>query len=323
MEAVSSLIDIQSGLSSVLKAKKKQYPCHVNRISQLDDPCLRRLYYMRTAWDKAAPIDDRLQGIFESGNLLEPVIERIVSGVGMASTPRWRIVGSQTPTNDALLKENQISGTIDGFLQIQGDSGWETMGVVDIKTMSPNIYNTVSNYDSLCKYSWTRKYRGQIMLYCLAHNLDTCFLLLVNKSNLYDMKLIDFPLDMAYCDELLAKAKKVNEAIEWEQPPQGINDPDECQDCRWFSHCCPDITSKGNLQIVNNDELTAILDRMEELKPLEKEYAELEKERDALLVKGQDIVCGRWMVNWKKLTVNYAAKEASVSEQWRKKIIKA
>ena len=79
-------IDISTGLQAVLKSKKKTFPQHVNRISQLDDPCLRRLYYARHDWDKATETDDGLQGIFETGNVLEPIIERIASEYGIAAT---------------------------------------------------------------------------------------------------------------------------------------------------------------------------------------------------------------------------------------------
>lgn len=303
--------DITTGLSAVLATKKRTFPQHVNRISALDDPCLRRLYYRRAAWDKAKPIDDGLAGVFETGNILEPVIQRIVSEVGEASNPRWRIVGSQTPTNDKLLKQYQISGSIDGFLQAYWDgtsqgwnpshlNTWYTLGVVDIKTASPNIYPQLNSYADLGKYFWTRGYRGQLMMYALAHNLERCFILFVNKSNLYEMKLIEFPIDMEYLEGLLKKAETVNMAIEFDEAPRGVNDPDVCPKCPWFAYCAPDIATGGNLAVVDNAELEAVLNRMEELDPAATEYADLEKARDIMLTKGRDISVGGWMVTWKE-----------------------
>jgi hypothetical protein len=317
-------IDIESGLHNVLEAKKQLYPCHVNRISALDDPCLRRLYYMRAAWDKATPTDDGLQGIFETGNILEPAIMRIVSEVGLASTPPWRIIGTQMPTNDALLSKYQISGTIDGLLQVMNGQ-WVTQGVVDGKTSSPNIYPQLVDYESLSRYPWTRKYRGQLMLYSLAHNLEMCYILFVNKSNLFDMRLISFPVDMAYCESLLTKAETVNRAIDNQTPPKGVNDPDECPKCRWFSHCAPDLETGGNLEVVDNDELQAILDRMEGLQEASDKYKELAKVRDKMLVKGKDIACGSWLVHWKKMDKHFnaqPAKQAFDRSEWRKTITK-
>jgi len=315
-------LDIQTGITEVLNRNKKVMQQHVNRISALDNPCLRQLYYMRHDWDKAAPTNDSLQGIFETGHILEPVIERIVSEIGQLSSPAFRIVGSQISTNDNLFKEYQISGTIDGFLQIKNNTEWHTAGVIDIKTSSPNIFPQLHDYSSLSRYPWTRSYRGQLMLYGLAHNLDTCFILFVNKANLYEMKLIDFPLDMAYCDLLLEKAKTVNKAIETETPPIGVNDPDTCPRCKFFSFCCPDISTGGNLQISDNTELEQILDRMEELDPAVTEYKELEVARNGILVKGQDIAIADWLILWSKVEVTKKPQTGGTFSYWRKKIIK-
>jgi hypothetical protein len=316
-------IDIKSGISAVLGPKKKTYPQHVNRISALDDPCNRRLYYARHDWDKATKNDDALQGVFETGTILEPVIERIVSEVGMASTPQWRIVGTQTTTNDKLLKEYQISGTIDGFLQIKSDGQWITEGVVDIKTMSTNIYPQINSYADLVKYPWTKRYRGQLMIYALSHNLENCFILAVNKNNLFDMKIIEFAVDMQYCEELLQKAALVNEAVKTNTPPAGINHPKECPKCKFYAICAPDITTGGNLQMIDDPELETLLNQIAELEPSADRYDELCKERDALLVQGKDVVCGHWIVQWKKLEKNFKpqpAKDGCVKVEWRKTI---
>lgn len=315
-------IDISQGLHSLLQRKKKTYPCHVNRISALDDPCERKLYYKRTAWDQAAPISDGLQGVFETGSTLEPVIERIVSEVGQADDPPWRIVGSQTPTNDDLLTKYKISGSIDGFLQVKDDDKWDTWGVIDIKTCSPNVYPQIHDYNSLARYPWTRKYRGQLMLYALAHNLDGCYILFVNKANLYQMKLIDFEVDMGYCDDLLAKAEHVNMAVDLGQPPDGINDPDQCPRCEFYSYCCPDISTGGNMKFCEDGELEEILERMDELSETVAEYKELAKARDSILVKGQDMACGHWLITWQKVEVNRQAQPAKTTTQWRKKVVR-
>lgn len=320
------MIDISNGIKAVLHKNKKLFPQHVNRISSLDDPCLRRLYYLRHDWDKQAPTDDGLQGVFETGKTLEPVIERIVSEVGMANTPRWRIVGNQMTTNDAMLKEYQIRGTIDGLMQIEGLEGWKTVGVIDIKTMSANTFNNVNTYDDLNRYEWTRKYRGQLMLYAIAHNLDQCFILCVNKNNLYDMKIIDFPVDLEYCDRLLSKAKAVNEAIASETAPAGVNDYKTCSKCGFQSFCCPAIQTPGSdMQIIDNAELAEILERMEDLEPYADEYGELEKALEKIVAKGQNIICGNFMIQWKAGERNYKAqpaKDAYKITTWTKDIVK-
>ncbi len=306
-------INLTADLSRALGRHKRVHANRVNRISALDDPCLRKLYYMRSAWETASPVDDGLQGLFETGNVMEPVIERIVSEVGTAGKPPWRIVGAQTATRDNLLERYEIAGTIDGFLQVFMANEWHTLGVVDIKTMSPNIYRVVQDYDGLARYPWTRRYRGQVMLYSLAHNMEKCYLLLVNKSNLYEMRLIEFDLDYGHCERLLTKADTINKALKADEVPQGVNDADHCNRCQFLSFCGPDLTTGGNLEIVLNEELEALLDKRAEVTPAYKEYGSLTRTIESMLKKGQDLLIGSWLIRWKEITVKGKA-------QWRKTI---
>jgi len=312
---------ITQSVREVLRRDRSNYPVYVNRISQLDDPCCRRLYYERTAWDKKSPPDDGLLGTFATGNALEPVIERIVSTLGEASKPQFRIIASQSATTDDLLHMYQISGRIDGLWQTKENGDWQTEGVVDIKTCHPNIFNQLTDYASLSKYPWTQKYRGQLMLYSFAYNLEHCILLFVNKANLYQIKAIPFDLDYGYLETLLQKAETVNKAVDAQEPPAKLNDPDTCPRCPFLSLCCPDFTSKGNLKIEDNEELEAVLYRLNELEPAHAEYKELEKQRDAILVKGRDIVCGPFMVTWTHIEGTRKPSPGGRYEQWRKKIM--
>ena len=314
---------VTNAVGKLMESKRKVYPQHTNRISQLDDVCERRLFYRRTAYDKAQSKDNNFMGILETGTILEPLIMRIIGEIGEYSTPQFRIVGQQIITKDSLLDKYQISGTIDGMLQVKNGDGWKTEAVIDVKTSNPNIFQQLDGYESLGKYSWTKSYRGQLQLYALANNIDTCCLIFINKANLYDIKIITFPLDMQYAESLLQKADRVNQSIKTKIPPPQINNSDTCPNCAFFSFCCPELTTGRDLQICDNEELEAILNRLDELKPTTKEFDELEKQRDALLVRGADISCGKWLITWTKTTTNYKAKEASISETWRKKIIKA
>lgn len=320
------MIDL-SGISTILAGKKARYPQHVNRLSSLDDPCERRLYYRRREWDKAETADDSLQGIFETGNILEGPVGRILAEVGERASPPWRIVGNQNPTDDALLRKYQISGSIDGLLQVDqrftgerlGDR-WHTDSVCDIKTMSPHVHASINSYEDLGKYPWTRGYRGQLMGYALAFGLEWCIIMAVNKSNLYDIKAIEFPLDMAYMEELLQKAARVNDCVAQAMPPPGVNDPKICPRCDWFSFCCPSYSTGGNLEMVDNEELEAILERLSALDGSAMEYAELEKQRDRLLTDGKDWQVGRFLIQWKKISGNRKPSEGGEFSYYKKSI---
>jgi len=315
-----SNVDIAAATKKFLAATRKTYPCHVNRISQLDDPCERRLYYHRTAWNLAAPPSPYLMGIFQTGSILEPAIRRIISELGESADPPFRIIGSEISTRDKLLEEHQISGRIDGFLQIKRNGRWMTDGVIDIKTASGNVFNTLTSYESLMRYPHTRSYRGQLMLYALAHNVERCHILFVNKNNLFEVRLISFDLDMEYAEQLLKKAKRVNAAIVGKIEPPKLNDPEYCQRCPYAAICCPEYTTGGDFTVEDNDDLAGVLDRLEELSDLAGEIAELEKVRESLLVKGRNTLCGRWLIQWKRVAGTRKPSPGGPFEYWKKRI---
>jgi CRISPR/Cas system-associated exonuclease Cas4 (RecB family) len=257
---------------------------------------------MRAEWDKAKNPEQGLAGIFATGSELEPIIQRIVSQVGMSSTPRWRLIKAQSETRSELLESHQISGTIDGVLEVEkSPNEWVRAGVVDIKTMSPNIYPQIKNFEDLQKYPWTAKYPGQLMLYAKAEKEPTCHILAVNKTNLFDMKFISFPVDEDYVKTLLEKADKVNQAIVAKAPPDGINDADECSKCPWYSFCCPPLTTGQELTISEDEELAGLLDQIAELDTMGKMWESLKRDRDAVIepFKGKSLVCGPWLITWK------------------------
>lgn len=318
---------IKEALDKLLEPKKKNWPCHINRISGMDDECVRRLYYKRTAWEEATQFDTGFCGILETGTLLgeeNGLVKRILMKAGAASTPEFRIIGAQNQTVDNLLKQYQIQGSIDGLFQTKTGGEdcelWNTIAVADIKTCSPNIYPSLNNYDDLARYRWTRKYRGQLMLYALGNNLDNCVIILVNKNNLFEMKEIWFDLDYDYAEGLLKKADEVNKAIVNEEPPPKINDPDICPNCRFAHICLPNYEVTANLEVINNTELEGVLERLLELDEANEEIRQLVKVRDNLLVKGHNAAVGRFLITWKRIISKHKAAEAKDVEQWRKKI---
>jgi hypothetical protein len=325
-------INIQTAIDDYLRGKVRSFPCHVNRISSMGEKCLRRLYYERTAWDKKAPVSPRLQAIFETGNVLEPVIERAISEIGHAAKPAFRIVGAQTTTKNDLFDKYQIAGTIDGFLQVEDiekakaentKDTWFTVGVVDIKTMSPNIFPGINSMADLEKHEWTAKYKGQVMLYSRAHGYSKCFLLLVNKTALYEMKLIEFDVDMDYTNALLEKADPVNKAIKKGKPPEGINEADVCTECPFYAFCAPPIQFGTELTVEDREDLIASLDAMKEYELMHKQYEANERVRDKILenFKGINLLCGPYMITWSKGKRHYKAVEEHDTITWSKKIL--
>ncbi|MDP2895035.1 MAG: hypothetical protein Q8Q12_00575 [bacterium] len=323
MENLQATID--QSVESILTEKRKRFPSHVNRCSQLGDPCERRLFYHRTAWDQAKGISTGLAGIFETGTELEPLVERHLSEIGGWADPQFRIIGQQQATRDDLFDAHKISGRVDGFLQIlkperEGhlNSHWQTLAVVDIKTCNPNVFESLDGVDSLGAYSWTSRYRAQLMLYALAHNLDQCLLIFVNKSNLWSFKTISFPLDFAYAESLIQKADRINVAVESGVPPVKLNRPDECGRCEYAHICLPELIGTGTLEFCMDPELEDLLIEREPLLEPRRRADQIDKLLGKRLVPGKDLAVGKFLIQWEQRHRKETVIPAS--DYWQKKV---
>lgn len=77
------------------------------------------------------------------------------------------------------------------------------------------------------------------------------------------------------------------------------------------------------MEMVDNPELEAILNRISELEPQADEYDELVKSRDKILIQGHDVTCGNWIVQWNKVEKSFKpqpAKDGFTRTEWRKTI---
>lgn len=289
-----------------------------NTASAIGHPCIRNLIYRRTAWDKAQPISVGLAGVYETGHELQPVIERILSAAGQAATPRWRVIGSETELRSELLEKYQISGHIDGVIQVQDGDSWDDYGVCDIKTSTPNVFNNLSDYDSLSKYPWMENYIAQLSVYAIGTSQTRCLLIFVNKANLFEVKVIEWDLDQAFAETLLKKAQAINDFIvEGELPPK-INRPDICGRCQFAAECMPDLEAAEGMTIVADEDLTELLDRRAELQAASKEFAGIDRKLKARLVGGKDIICGNHVIVWTERSKK--AFSVAATTFWQKKI---
>lgn len=297
---IEKSLDIQAASNKAIQKRKKIYPNHVNRISELGHDCLRYLYYRRAAWEKSALPGDYLQGVFETGKILEDIVVRIYNEeVGPVTEPKSRIVGTQTQVKrDRLLEQYQISGTADGFLQVCIDDSWKTISVLDIKTCSQNTYPNFTDLESLDRYAWSRKYKGQLTLYALGSNMEHCSILFVNKGNIYQQKIVDFPLNLAYAEELLEKAEQINKCIKNNTPPEKINRPDLCEDCWFNAVCLPELTIGKDIKVCQDPAVKELIEKIVTLKQYKSEYESANRELNRMLIKGQELVVGPWVIKW-------------------------
>ena len=314
----SELGDVVKGkVLDDVKSRIKIYPCHSNRASQLADPCLRKLVYYRTHWQKSELHDVDLQLIFDEGNYQEKIVlkELAEAGVGLEQQQRpfeW--------------KEYQITGHIDGMLpvSIEGKDEFDTIPV-EIKSMSPNIWRNMHSVKDLEKYSWTAKYVGQVVLYMLMGEAEYSLLMLKNKTSgqfkMFVIKLNDW-LDLG--EELIQKAEAINKHIKEKTLPDFCDDPEHCLRCQFRHICLPDMKASPGVKFIDKPELEAKLKRLDEIKAPAKEFNQLNSEVKKEVEEQENLCVGDYLITGKFIEVKrkaQPAKEASDSKYWKSKII--
>jgi len=257
-------MDIIAKLDALTESQIGVWPCHTNRASSIGAECMRQLVYYRTSWKEARKPTVGLQRIFNLGNEIEKItiVRLLQAGV--------KIIRTQEPLN---IPEHQITGHPDGF--VQDDDGEHYP--FDIKSMSPFVFVKIKAPEDFVRFSWTRKYIAQLMIYMHASQKKKGVFILVNKSTGEEKALwIDY--DPAFITDLFAKADQINEHVKNKTLPDRISYCEECSEyCPFQMLCLPDVKFEAP-EFVEDAELVAMIKRMQELKVAAQEYNQLDKE---------------------------------------------
>lgn len=209
--------------------------------------------------------------------------------------------------------EYGITGSIDGMIIMDGEAI-----PLEIKSASPFAYDSINSVEDIKKhkYPYMRRYLSQVTLYCLMSNKDRAVLLFKNKVS-GALKEIWVPLDYELGETLLKRAEAINAHVAAGTIPDRITDERICEDCPFLHICIPDHIGR-EVEILDDGELVELLTRQEELKPIKKEYEEIDSTlkkklegRDKLMV-GPFYITGKY-VEKKSFTV-------PESKYWQRKV---
>ena len=253
--------DLVKVLEAEAAKKIVRRPCHTNRASSMGyftpaaGGCVRRGVYERANWQEKEMHDVGLQLIFNEGNHQERAIlaDMAAAGIEIAeqqSMYEW--------------KEHQITGHIDGKLYLRKDG--ELVAVpIEIKSMSPHIFDGIHTYADFQKHSWTRAYTVQIQLYMAMQHIDVAVFVLKNKSN-GKIKQVIVQQDNELIESATAAADQINLHVAAGTLPDGISDIDVCADCPFRFICkVASFASARELQIGDDPELEQKIDEWKAL----------------------------------------------------------
>lgn len=248
--------------TEILEGRKRQ-PVHSNRASLLAHPCDAYLYYWRTAWEEATPLPLEAIERMGVGTEAEPHIldhcEILARRIGAG------VIRHHDTAYDEKLK---MSGRVDALLKLNKENklGLPAGGkmVLEVKTVSPNLWGDVQDLEGLKQNRWTAKYWAQVTVYMYLTGIEHGIFALRSLSGRF--RPLPFTIDYAYAEQLLQKTERINQAVEAKEPPEKIARPDVCRDCPFLATACrPPLKYGPGAEFADEPELIRALERRQEL----------------------------------------------------------
>jgi hypothetical protein len=151
------------------------------------------------------------------------------------------------------------------------------------------------------KHSWIRKYPAQLLLYALMNNAEAGKMIFINKGTgetCEKLFILDGPM-LEYAESILKKLEAVNAHVGLGTCPDAVF-IDDCKGCPFAKTACFVGMDYGpGIDILQDPDLEAKLDRRGELELAAKEFEALDKElKDGFKAKPGAVV-GSWMIESK------------------------
>jgi len=285
-------MNLVSKIDEHIEKKRKISPHPLNRASEAAHPCERYLVLARTKTELMVMPSVELQRVFLEGNIHEDAVLRLLSDAG---------VKIQEQQRSFLWREYELSGHVDAM--VVDENGNKIP--LEIKSASPNAFLAVKKLKPMellkSKYTWQRKYPGQLILYMLMSNSERGILLFKNKASgeLFQM---DFELNdetLEYAEKIIQKLERVNKMVR-----EGVEPPvvriEECRGCPFEKTACfPGLDFGPGYDFIEENSLVEKLERWKELKEAAEEFAALDKEIKEALKGKNAVIGGRWLVETK------------------------
>ncbi len=294
------------------RKKIKHLPCHVVRASEIGHPCMRYLVYTITNWQDRQPHDPGLQFVFEGGNHVEDMAIKDFEEAGFKV---------YRPEPDKAIAESrpQITGHID-FRVDFGDGKVYTGEIKGLNKYDFDSLNCLQDFYN-SKKVWIRKYPAQLMTYMYIKGEDKGFFYLKSIPG-FQPKLIWIDLDYDYMESILQKTERVENHIKNKTLPEQIDDYSVCERCGFLTLCLPEI-KRTPMEFIDDEEIEGKLKRWNELKPLSKEFEEIDKEIKKSFEGHDKLMIGDFLITGSLIERKaYIPKPVDASSYWKYKIVK-
>lgn len=283
------LPDITDSITKMFdKRSKRQYPVRSLWASQIGHPCERFLIYHQTRWRKKKRHDAKTEMIFDVGKLHGTAIIRDLQDALLAD-PRYKHVTVEATELPLPSNPHGISGRLDAALRINRESERPIFVPIEIKTMSPHVFDKITNVQDMLDdpSTYMRQYPSQLMIYMYLSDCEWGLFVCRNKST-GGYKHFPLHLDLEVCEGLIQKADRVKKAvmkievaqqknknvdIEQYLPERVFWTSSTCGRCPFMSMCCPDMSAVPGIEaMLGQAELEEALDTHVRTRDAAKEF---------------------------------------------------
>jgi CRISPR/Cas system-associated exonuclease Cas4 (RecB family) len=287
--AFSPAKELRDAFWDLKKSRIRISPAHTSRASSIGEHCERKLFYFRTAGEMATPHGPELQAIFDLGNGLERYVIRELEALGADIVQREK---------DYLDRERELSARIDCRIRMPS---WPEAYTAEIKGLNPYTAESIDEIMDIreSRQAWVKKYYDQLQTYIHFENATLGVFVLLNKVS-GEIEFVDCPRDEARIAEILAKAERIRDAVRANEPPPR-NDGEDCKRCPFLHVCLPDRTFGPGVQILDSEELEALIARKLELADAKSEAEAIDKQLKKMLPEVPELLVGNYVVTAKKI----------------------
>lgn len=293
-------------LRSLAKASRQICP----RASSITE-CPLEMVYSIVKWDTKPLPDPTLMARFEEGKEQERKVIRELMDLG------FEIVEGQKPFEIRGRKGNVIlTGSIDGKCL------WKDKKVpFEVKSLDPNIYNSIDSVEDFNKYEWARKYPRQMQCYLFGYNEEEGLFIITDCKGHW--KLFTVTLDIEEMERILQLCEYVMDCIESNKWPDYHKNASICRRCWALGRVCtPPLEFDASVQVIDDPEIEAKLSKREALKSSSKEFVALDKEIKAYFKGRPNSLCGDFIITGKEQIRKMPPQEARDVKSWVTRIEK-
>lgn len=281
--------------------------------SHVNLDCAREVYLSITNWqDRPDPEPEGAERMAD-GKLSAAAARRYLEDLG------YEVTDVETPIEPFRDKDGRVvfTGQIDFCVVFDG-----RRIPVEAKETSVFVFDAVDRFEDLDRFWWTRRYKGQILVYLLQRNAPEGIILLTCQGKLKPIPVV-LEEHLEDAEAALRLGETVQEAVKAGTPPPFAKDPTTCRTCWAFGRICQPPISEQGASLIQSVEFEQLLKDRADAEAAHRRYEVLDKKvKETIRAMAVDrAICGDFAISVTEVAVKEYTVKARTDR--RVKIVRA